>query len=76
MIANQPVHRMEYDTLKGVAVTFIMSEDTDKDDNGKDKPIRRVRLYDDIDGYELYSDLIKTWMSWYAVCDYMDVIAA
>jgi hypothetical protein len=34
MIANQTVHGMEYDKLKGVAVTFIMSE-ADGEDGSK-----------------------------------------
>jgi predicted transposase/invertase (TIGR01784 family) len=55
LIANQTVSKMGYDKLKGIAVTFIMSEASDK------KPIRRIRLYDDIDGYELYSDLITIY---------------
>jgi hypothetical protein len=55
LIANQTVNKMEYDKLKSVAVTFIMSEESGE------KPIRRIRLYDDIDGYELYSDLINIY---------------
>jgi hypothetical protein len=46
---------MGYDKLKGVSVTFIMSEA----ESGK--PVRRIRLYDDMGEFELYSDLITIY---------------
>ena len=55
MLANQHVNMMEYDKLKNVVVTFIMSNEHES------QPVKRARLYYDIGKYELYNELITIY---------------